>query len=166
MLKVSTRGEYGSRMMVCLARHWDGPPVALSDVAAQERLSVDYLEQLAVPLRKAGLIESHRGAHGGYALSRPPRQIAMGEVLRALEGPIAPMVCVSEGAAEAVCAFESHCSTRVMWLHVGKAIAQALDGLTLADLIPVPERRQPVAYADGATAPERAVAGGMGNPHG
>lgn len=156
MLKVSTRGEYGSRMMVCLARHWGQPPVALGDVAAHEHLSVEYLEQLAVPLRKAGLIESHRGVHGGYALARPPERIAMGEVLRALEGPIAPMVCVSEGASEAVCALESHCSTRLMWLHVGKAIAQALDGIMLADLVPMPVRRQPVTYMAGmAAAPDR-----------
>lgn len=146
MLRVSTRGEYGSRMLVCLARHWGERPVALSEVAAQERLSVEYLEQLAVALRKAELIESHRGVHGGYTLARPPTAIRMGEVLRALEGPIAPMVCVSESAADAVCEFEAHCSTRLMWLRVGKAIAETLDGMTLADLVPTPPERQPVVY--------------------
>ena len=144
MLKVSTRGEYGSRLMVYLARHWDGEPVSLSEVAAAEHLSVEYLEQLAVALRKAGLVESHRGVHGGYTLTRPPSDMHMGDVLRALEGPIAPMVCVAEGATDVVCAFESHCSTRLMWLQVGKAIAQVLDGMTLAQLTPVPEQRQPV----------------------
>jgi len=146
MLKVSTRGEYGARMMVCLARHWGAGPVPLTEVAAQEHLSVDYLEQLAVSLRKAGLIESQRGVHGGYALARSPEQIRMGEILRALEGPIAPMVCVTEGAAEPVCEFEGHCSTRLMWLQVGKAIAQTLDGMTLAALVPLPARREPVTY--------------------
>lgn len=148
MLKVSTRGEYGSRMMVQLARQWGAQPVALSEVAAQEHLSVEYLEQLAVALRKAGLIDSHRGVHGGYTLARSPGQISMGEVLRALEGPIAPMVCVSEGAAETVCVFEAHCSTRHMWLEVGKAISGVLDGMTLADLVPVPRQREPVRYAE------------------
>jgi Rrf2 family transcriptional regulator, cysteine metabolism repressor len=148
MLKVSTRGEYGSRMMVQLARQWGAQPVALSEVAAQEHLSVEYLEQLAVALRKAGLIAGHRGVHGGYTLARAPEQISMGEVLRALEGPIAPMVCVSEGAAETVCAFEAHCSTRHMWLEVGKAISGVLDGMALADLVPVPRQREPVRYAE------------------
>jgi Rrf2 family protein len=151
MLKVSTRGEYGSRMMVYLARHWGRDPVSLSEVSAHEHLSVEYLEQLAVTLRKAGLIESQRGAHGGYTLARAPERISMGEVLRALEGPIAPMVCVSESAAETVCVFEAHCSTRHMWLQVGKAIAQTLDGMTLADLIPVPPVREPVPYVPGRT---------------
>ena len=146
MLKVSTRGEYGSRMLVFLARRWGEGPVALSEIAAGERLSVEYLEQLAVPLRKAGLIESQRGVHGGYTLSRPPAAIAMGEALRALEGPIAPMVCVSESAPDPVCELEAHCSTRMLWLRVGKAIAEALDSTTLADLIPAPRERQPVAY--------------------
>ena len=148
MLKVSTRGEYGSRMMVQLARQWGAQPVALSEVAAQERLSLEYLEQLAVSLRKAGLITSHRGVHGGYTLARAPEQISMGEVLRALEGPIAPMVCVSEGAAETVCAFEAHCSTRQMWLQVGKAISGVLDAMALADLVPVPPHREPVQYTE------------------
>ncbi|HEV7216032.1 MAG TPA: Rrf2 family transcriptional regulator [Chloroflexota bacterium] len=146
MLKVSTRGEYGSRMMVQLARQWGAQPLALSEVAAQEHLSLEYLEQLAVALRKAGLITSHRGVHGGYTLARAPEQISMGEVLRALEGPIAPMVCVSEGTADTVCVFEGHCSTRHMWLQVGKAISGVLDSMSLADLVPVRPQREPVQY--------------------
>ncbi|HEY8742524.1 MAG TPA: Rrf2 family transcriptional regulator [Chloroflexota bacterium] len=148
MLKVSTRGEYGSRMMVQLARQWGAQPVALSEVAAQEHLSLEYLEQLAGSLRKAGLIAGHRGMNGGYTLARAPEQISMGDVLRALEGPIAPMVCVSEGTADMVCAFEAHCSTRHMWLQVGKAISGVLDGMSLADLVPVPPQREPVRYAE------------------
>jgi Rrf2 family protein len=151
MLKVSTRGEYGSRMMVQLARQWGAQPVALSEVAAQEHLSVEYLEQLAVALRKAGLIAGHRGVYGGYTLARAPEQISMGEILRALEGPIAPMICVSEGTADMVCAFEAHCSTRHMWLQVGKAISGVLDGMSLADLVPVPPQREPVQYAERQT---------------
>lgn len=150
MLKVSTRGEYGSRMMVFLARQWGEEPVSLSEIAEQEHLSVDYLEQLATGLRKAGLIAGHRGARGGYTLARSPEQITMGEVLRALEGPIAPMVCVSEGVTDVVCAFESHCSTRHMWLQVGKAISGVLDAMPLADLVPVPPQREPVLYVDSA----------------
>jgi Rrf2 family protein len=135
-------------MMVFLARHWGERPVSLSEIAQLELLSVEYLEQLAVALRKAGLIESHRGVHGGYTLARAPERIKMGEILRTLEGPIAPMVCVSEGASEAVCGLETHCSTRLMWLQVGKAIASVLDRMTLAELVPMPVKWQPVVFTE------------------
>jgi Rrf2 family protein len=148
MLRVSTRGEYGSRMMVFLARHWGERPVSLSEIAQHELLSVEYLEQLAVALRKAGLIESHRGMHGGYTLARSPERIKMGEILRTLEGSIAPMVCVTEGAIEAVCALEMQCSTRLLWLQVGKAIAGVLDSMTLAELVPVPAKWQPAVFTE------------------
>lgn len=167
MLKVSTRGEYGSRMLVYLARQWGQQPVALSEISAQEQLSVEYLEQLAGTLRKAGLVESHRGVRGGYTLARRPEQISMGEVMRALEGPIAPMVCVSESAAETVCVFEAHCSTRHMWLQVGRAIAQTLDAMTLADLIPVPPQREPVQYFESrSVAPAPTLEKGLVAQHG
>ncbi|MCL4541812.1 MAG: Rrf2 family transcriptional regulator [Chloroflexi bacterium] len=146
MLRISTKGEYGSRLMVYLARRWGQGPVALAEVAANEQLPVEYLEQLAVLLRRSGLIESFRGVRGGYTLARPPEEVHMGEVVRALEGPIAPMVCVNEGHNEMLCAFEAHCSTRLMWLRVGKAIAQALDEMTLAQLIPQPENWEPVPF--------------------
>jgi Rrf2 family protein len=147
MLRVSSRGEYGSRLLVHLARRWGGDAVTLNEVAVAEGISLEYLEQLVAPLRRAGLVESQRGAHGGYKLSRAPEDIRMGEALRVLEGPIAPMVCVAEGALEASCALESHCSTRVLWARVGKAIADTLDSTTLADLIPVPAQRQVVPPA-------------------
>ncbi len=97
MLRVSTRGEYGVRLMVDLARHYGAKARSLSEISQAEGLTVAYLEQLVKCLREHDLVESTRGAHGGYRLSRPPEQVCMGEVLRALEGPIAPMVCVAEG---------------------------------------------------------------------
>ena len=87
--------------MVELARHHGAGPISLAEMADHENLPRPYLEQLVVSLREAGLVHTTRGAHGGYELSREPEEIRMGEVLRALEGPIAPMVCASEDPAHA-----------------------------------------------------------------
>ncbi len=90
-----TKGEYGVRLMVQLGRHYGTGPASLAEIAAEEDLPRAYLEQLVVSLREAGLVTSTRGAHGGYELARPPETIPMSEVLRALEGPIAPMMCAT-----------------------------------------------------------------------
>ena len=131
----STRGEYGVRMMVELARHHGSGPISLAEMADHESLPRPYLEQLVVSLREAGLVHSTRGAHGGYQLSREPAQIKMGEVLRALEGPIAPMVCASEDPAHAgICERTGFCNVNHLWMTVQRAIIGALDSITLADL--------------------------------
>src|SRR5579859_745591 len=105
MLRVSTRGEYGVRLMIDLARHYGEGPRSLTDISQAEGLALklQYLEQLVKCLREHELVESTRGAHGGYKLSRPPERIFMGEVVRALEGQIAPMICATEGQMEIVC---------------------------------------------------------------
>ncbi|HEY5519540.1 MAG TPA: Rrf2 family transcriptional regulator [Candidatus Limnocylindrales bacterium] len=131
----STRGEYGVRMMVELARHHGAGPVSLAEMADHEALPRPYLEQLVVSLRQAGLVHSTRGAHGGYELTREPSQVRMGEVLRALEGPIAPMVCASEDPSHAsICDRTGYCSVNHLWMTVQRAIIGALDSITLADL--------------------------------
>jgi Rrf2 family transcriptional regulator, cysteine metabolism repressor len=131
----STRGEYGVRLMVELARHQGTGPISLTEMADHEALPRPYLEQLVVSLREAGLVNSTRGAHGGYELTRPPEEIRMGEVLRALEGPIAPMVCASEDPAHAgICGRIGFCNVNNLWVTVRNAISGALDSITLADL--------------------------------
>ena len=131
----STRGEYGVRLMVELARHHGAGPLSLSEIADHEGLPRPYLEQLVVNLRETGLVTSTRGARGGYELTRPPAEIRMGEVLRALEGPIVPMICASEDPAHALeCARVGFCTINVMWIRVREAITGALDSLSLADL--------------------------------
>ncbi len=139
----STRGEYGVRLIVELARHYGNGPVSLGEVADHEALPRPYLEQLVVSLREAGLVRSTRGARGGYELSRDPAEIRMGEVLRALEGPIAPMICASEDPAHAgICERTGFCNVNDLWLTVRNAISGALDSITLADLA-VPRPRHP-----------------------
>jgi Rrf2 family transcriptional regulator, cysteine metabolism repressor len=133
----STKGEYGVRLMVQLARHYGTGPASLAGIAAEEDLPRAYLEQLVVNLREAGLVVSTRGAHGGYELTRPPESIAMGEVLRALEGPIAPMFCASDDPEHALtCDRSSRCTVNVLWVRVRDAITTTLDSMTLADLAP------------------------------
>jgi Rrf2 family protein len=154
----STKGEYGVRLMVQLGRHFGTGPASLAEIAAAEDMPRAYLEQLAFVLRDAGLVTSTRGAHGGYELARPPEAIPMSEVLRALEGPLAPMICATEEDAHDACARTSSCTVNLLWVRVRDAVAGALDGVTLADLVPqrplsVPSRTLDPAIEGALTAP-------------
>jgi Rrf2 family cysteine metabolism transcriptional repressor len=121
--------------MVELARHHGSGPVSLSEMADHEALPRPYLEQLVVSLRAADLVTSTRGAHGGYELARPPAAIRMSEIITALEGPIAPMVCASPDPHEAgTCQRVGCCNVEQLWLRVRDAIVGALDSMTLEEL--------------------------------
>jgi Rrf2 family transcriptional regulator, cysteine metabolism repressor len=123
--------------MVQLARRYGTGPASLAEMATDEDLPRAYLEQLVMSLRDAGLVASTRGAHGGYELTRAPQEIRMSEVLRALEGPIAPMLCATDDPEHAlVCDRSSRCTVNVLWVRVRDAISGALDSMTLADLAP------------------------------
>jgi Rrf2 family protein len=140
----STKSEYGVRVMVELARRGGAAPVALTEIAEHERLPLAYLEHLVARLRRAGLIESRRGAHGGYLLAREPEEITMSEVVAALEGEIAPVECITSSPDGSVyCSLESEaqhvCTTKVLWTRVRASIVTTLEQTTLADLIPIPE---------------------------
>src|SRR5437667_4162923 len=150
-LQVSTKGEYGVRIMVDLARHYGERPRSLTEIAQAEMLPLAYLEQLAKLLREADppLIMSTRGAHGGYRLGRPPTEITMGEVLRVLEGPIAPMICATEGEMTEICGFLDSCKTKSLWAKLRDVVARTLDSMTLADLA----GESSVAGRTGVTAP-------------
>ena len=143
-LQVSTKGEYGVRVMVDLARHYGERPRSLTDIAQAEMLPLAYLEQLAKLLREAEppLISSTRGAHGGYQLSRDPSEITMGDVLRVLEGPIAPMICATEGEMTEICGFLGSCKIKHLWAKVRDAVAQTIDAMTLAELVDTTEQGQ------------------------
>lgn len=151
MLRVSTRGEYGVRLMVDLARHYGGTPRSLSEISQSEglELKVQYLEQLVRALREHGLVESTRGAHGGYRLARAPEEMRMSEVLRALEGPIAPMICATEGEMEVICDRLDGCSTKFLWAQVRDAVTATLDAVTLADLVRAHEQERAGRAPDG-----------------
>ncbi len=156
----STKGEYGVRLMVQLGRHFGRGPASLAEIAAAEDMPRAYLEQLAFVLRDAGLVVSTRGAHGGYELARPPGSIHMSEVLRALEGPLAPMICATDTHDHAdLCGRTSSCTVNFLWVRVRDAVAGALDGVTLADLVPP---RIPLANVEpSSTSPDARLEGAM-----
>ncbi len=123
--------------MVQLGRRYGDGPASLAEIALDEDLPRAYLEQLVTSLRDAGLVTSTRGARGGYELAAHPAQLRMSDVLRALEGPIAPMICASDEPDHATCDRSTRCTVNVLWIRVRDAITGTLDGMTLADLVPV-----------------------------
>jgi len=136
----STRSEYGVRVMVQLGRRHGSGPVSLAEVAESEQLPLAYLEQLVARLRKAELITSTRGAHGGYQLARPPEAITMDEVLQALEGTLAPMQCLTDPVTSRVLCnhlldADESCATKLLWTRVHGSINRALEQTTLAELV-------------------------------
>jgi len=136
----STKAEYGVRVMVELARRSGQEPIPLAEIAAHDGLPLAYLEHLVARLRKAGLVDSRRGSHGGYLLARPASEITMAEVVEALEGSIAPIECISEAAdGSIVCSREADadhvCPTKLLWTRVRFSIISTLRETTLADLL-------------------------------
>lgn len=136
----SSKAEYGVRLMVELGRQAPEQPTSLKAIAQAERLPLAYLEQVVARLKKAGLVMSARGAHGGYWLARPAEEITMDEVVLALEGAIAPMECfVSDHTERVLCSHEpdagQHCATKLLWMRVQGGVARALQTTTLADLV-------------------------------
>lgn len=133
-MRISARGQYGVRAVVALAHYYPEGPLPLRTIAEEQDISASYLEQILGMLRRAGVVDSTRGAHGGYQLTRSPREITVGQVIRALEGPIAPVECVAEEGA-APCERSTICCTRTAWLRLREGIARALDATTIADLL-------------------------------
>ena len=142
----STKAEYGVRVMAHLAGREGEGPASLASIAEAEGLPLAYLEHLAARLRRAELVESRRGAHGGYSLARPAATITMAEVVRALEGEIAPIECITADADGAlVCARDGEpghdpCPTKLLWTRVQGSIVRTLSEITLADLTSSPRK--------------------------
>jgi Rrf2 family cysteine metabolism transcriptional repressor len=136
----SSKAEYGVRLMVELGRQSADHPTSLKAIAEAEGLPLAYLEQVVARLRRADLVQSARGAHGGYWLARPAEEITMDEVVQALEGTIAPMDCFGgEHAYRVVCNHETDagraCATKLLWTRVQGGVIRALQTTTLADLV-------------------------------
>lgn len=132
-MRVSAKELYGLRAMSEFARHFGQGPLSLSDVAKTQGISQAYLEQIAIDLRRAGLLQSKRGALGGYFLARAPDATTAGDVIRALEGSILPIQCVADQKCTP-CSLEDRCSTRGIWEEVRDRLVETLDSITLADL--------------------------------
>lgn len=143
-MKLSKKGEYALRSLINLgmAAELKRELVQVSSLAASEQLPVKFLEQIFQTLKDAGLIESQRGKFGGYRLAKPAREIPIGEVVRLIDGPLAPIGCVSQSAYEKCsCPDETHCGLRMLMLDVRNAVAGILDRYTLADVVQVTLRK-------------------------
>lgn len=138
MLKVSSRGHYGLRLMTELARSAGQGPLSLTEVARSESLPLPYLEQLVVPLRRAGLVEGTRGLHGGYQLARPAAEMTVGDILRVLEGPVSLVDCTAAEYVSGGCERDSACFSAGLWQKIKLSVEVILDGTTLSDLLTDP----------------------------
>ncbi|MFP5362404.1 MAG: RrF2 family transcriptional regulator [Thermoleophilia bacterium] len=148
----TTKAEYGVRLLIELGRQGHGQPVSLKAVADGENLPLAYLERIVALLRRAQLVESTRGAHGGYRLARAPESIAMDEVVLALEGSLAPMECFVDDRSDDGRVLCSHhddsgrgCATKLLWTRVQVGVLKTLADTTLAELIDFQTRQLPRA---------------------
>lgn len=133
-MKVSTKGRYALRIMVDLAMHDPKELVPLKDIAANQEITLKYMEQIISPLSKAGLVQSLRGSNGGYRLSRKPEEYTCGEILRVLEGSLAPTTCLQHGK-QVDCPRADRCSTIDFWRGLNKVVNDYVDSVTLEDLV-------------------------------
>lgn len=132
-MKLSTKGRYGLRAMIDLTLHSESEPTSIASIAARQRISESYLEQLIARLKKAGLVTSIRGASGGYTAARPAEEISVGDVLRALEGSLEPVDC--PGLTEDGCEGADVCVTKYVWKRINESINRTVDEIKLSDLV-------------------------------
>jgi Rrf2 family protein len=158
-MKVSKKGEYALRSLINLgfAAEAGRKLVQASELAENEQLPVKFLEQILQQLKEAKYVESARGKFGGYRLAKPARDIVVGKVIRLIDGPLAPIPCVSQTAyKKCTCPDEGHCGLRMLMLDVRNAIAGILDRYTLADVVEITLRRMrrdniPIPFSEAAT---------------
>ena len=127
---ISTKGRYGVRAVFVLAQRYENGPQSIKSIAADQAISETYLEQLFAVLRKRGIISSVRGANGGYMLSRPPKEISVGSVLEALEGPLTPADCVTGS-----CESSKDCSAHAIWMRIYEGINGVVNSISFQDML-------------------------------
>ena len=143
-MNLSKRGEYALRALIDIgiAHEMGRELLPMSELAERERIPVKFLEQILLQLKDAGYLQSRRGTKGGYLLKKPASQIRIGEVVRLIDGPLAPIACVSKTAyAPCSCPDEDHCGLRMLMMDVRNAIASRLDRHTLAEVVEVTVRK-------------------------
>ena len=133
-MKISTKGRYALKVMTDLALHNDGEYIALKDIAARQNIAVKYTEQIVSVLGKAGYVESMRGVSGGHRLAKAPNEYVIGDILRTMEGQLAPVGCTAD-IKGTTCPMSESCSTVSFWRGLDKVINEYVDSFTLQDLI-------------------------------
>ena len=131
-MRLSTRGRYSTRLMIELAFHYGERLVLLKDISSSQEISLKYLAQLIMPLKIAGLIKASRGAHGGYFLSKHPKDIKLSEIIVAVEGPLNLVECVDNPA---ICNRSNFCATREIWTEISNKFFETLDSYTLQQIM-------------------------------
>jgi Rrf2 family protein len=143
-MKLSKRGEYALRALIDLgiASELGWPMLQVSELASKEKLPIKFLEQIFTQLKAAGYVKSRRGKFGGYSLARPMSRITFGAIVRLIDGPLAPIRCVSQTSyARCSCPDEIHCGLRMLMFDVRNAITAVLDRFTLADIVEITLRK-------------------------
>src|SRR5687767_15212421 len=143
-MRLTKRGEYALRALINLgiAQELGRPMVQISEIARKENIPIKFLESILVLLKEAGYLDSKRGKGGGYFLAKPQDSITIGHVVRSLDGPLAPIPCVSQNFYErCTCPDEAHCGLRMLMLDVRNAIASILDRYTLAQTVEITLRK-------------------------
>ena len=137
-MKLSTRGRYSTRLMLELGLHFGQGPVLLKDISKKQKISLKYLGQLIIPLKIAGLIKSTRGSHGGYFLAKPPEDIKLSQILRAVEGNLAFTECVD---SPDICYRSGNCVAHDIWEDASKQFNDMLNSISLADMLKKHEKK-------------------------
>jgi Rrf2 family protein len=131
-MKLSTRSRYGTRLLLDMAQHYNQGPIQLGDIAKRQEISVKYLEQIIIPLKKAHFIETVRGPKGGHILARPPAEITLAEIVSLLEENVSLVECTENAE---ICRRSETCPTRLIWKEMAQAMFGLLKTITLADLV-------------------------------
>ncbi len=142
-MRISTRGRYSLEALLYLSLLPEGDYASTRTIAEHTGISDGYLEQLFIPLKKAGLIRGIRGAQGGYLLGKKPSEITAGDILRAVEGSLEPVACLSSGT----CPAEAKCITRHTWSQLYREISDCVDSITLSQLVESYESLDDEGYA-------------------
>ena len=146
-MKLSTKGRYGLRAMIDLARYSEVEPVSINSIAARQNISERYLEQLVALLRKAGLVKSIRGATGGYILAKDAAEISVGDILRALEGSLEPVKCAAFYSEEG-CMASDGCVTKYVWQKINDRINETVNQMMLDELVRESKNLNPAGACD------------------
>lgn len=134
-MDLSSRGKYATRALLDLCLHEEEGPVQIRDIAERQQIPLKYLEQILLSLKRMGVVQSRKGPGGGYLLAQPPHAITLGAVVRAMDGPLAPISCASvSGYAECGCPEPATCGLRAVWKEARDALAAVLDQTTFADI--------------------------------
>lgn len=141
MIRVSTKGRYGTRLMVNLARHYNSgnKPIILKSVATEEEISIRYLEQIIIPLKIYKLVKSIRGAGGGYTLARKPSEITVCQILEALEGSCGLVDCIDD---EDFCHRRPSCASYEIWKEASQILKDYFESVTLQHVLDIQEKKQ------------------------